>query len=101
MHPLGAAAPASLERAVPVRLEAGVPLTPGQHLLGVLLTLAGVVLESLERVVRLEVGAPGALESPERVGRLDLQVGVMIGHRHGAPLEVGALASQARVVLVL
>ena len=94
--PLGTAAQASLERAV--RLAA---LTPGQHLLGVLLTLAGVVLESLERVVRLEVGAPGALESPERVVDLTRD-GLMTGvSQNGAAVLDGAtLASQARVGLV-
>ena len=71
------------------------------------LTLDGAVPASLERAEDLTLdGAPlkvrGALESPERVVRLDLEVGVMIGHLHGAPLEVhGALASRAKVVLVL
>jgi len=87
--PLGTAAQASLERAF--RLAA---LTPGQHLLG-------AVLESLERVVRLEAGvlltgaavrAGVVLESLERAEDLT---------RDGNPLEVhGVLESLERVDLV-
>jgi len=101
---MAGAALESLERAEDLTLDGAVPasLERAEDL-----TLDGAVPASLERAEDLTLdGAPlkvrGALESPERVVRLDLEVGVMIGHLHGAPLEVhGALASRAKVVLVL